>query len=325
MSGTWDHKALHNLSLILANLYPRQEESRAVARAAGLVEGQIAFHAAANVNWSTIVQNAKNRSKVEDLIDIALEDYPDDDGLVRAKAGAPPPSLEPSETPDWQGKDSARKLEKIIGKRSSLVPISYLKLGLLRSEAVVRVVLKDGSAGSGFLTTDDRLVTNNHVINSKEAAATASVQFNYQSTPNGLAAPMQPFSLDPEGGFWTSQDDDWTVVQFQGSPSADWEPIPLDVTPIERDAYVNIVQHPGGGQKQLSIAANVVTYVGEGRVQYLTDTMPGSSGSPVFDAKWNLVALHHSGGWLTEPNAPQGSTFYRNEGISIDRILSGLG
>ena len=59
-------------------------------------------------------------------------------------------------------------------------------------------------------------------------------------------------------------------------------------------------------------------FVGEGRVQYLTDTLPGSSGSPVFDKDWRLVALHHSGGWITEPGSKE--TFYRNEGIHVDRV-----
>ena len=66
-----------------------------------------------------------------------------------------------------------------------------------------------------------------------------------------------------------------------------------------------------------------MAYVGEGRVQYLTDTLPGSSGSPVFDEQWNVVALHHSGGWLAEPNSASKTTYYRNEGISIDRVIAG--
>ncbi len=67
-----------------------------------------------------------------------------------------------------------------------------------------------------------------------------------------------------------------------------------------------------------------MAFVGGGRVQYLTDTLPGSSGSPVFDTDWNLIALHHSGGWLTEPNAATKSTYYRNEGIAIDSIIQDL-
>ena len=31
------------------------------------------------------------------------------------------------------------------------------------------------------------------------------------------------------------------------------------------------------------------------RVRYATNTLGGSSGSPVFDLEWNLIALHHYG------------------------------
>jgi V8-like Glu-specific endopeptidase len=59
-------------------------------------------------------------------------------------------------------------------------------------------------------------------------------------------------------------------------------------------------------------------------LQYLTDTLPGSSGSPVFDRDWNVVALHHSGGWLAEPGSSDKTTDYRNEGILIDVIMAGI-
>ncbi len=32
------------------------------------------------------------------------------------------------------------------------------------------------------------------------------------------------------------------------------------------------------------------------RVHYLADTLPGSSGSPVLNRHWEVIALHHSGG-----------------------------
>jgi V8-like Glu-specific endopeptidase len=57
-------------------------------------------------------------------------------------------------------------------------------------------------------------------------------------------------------------------------------------------------------------------------VQYLTDTMPGSSGSPVFNDKWELIVLHHSGGWLPEPSTK--STHFRNEGIRVSAIAADL-
>jgi Trypsin-like peptidase domain len=100
--------------------------------------------------------------------------------------------------------------------------------------------------------------------------------------------------------------------------------LPLRRASVQTGDHVNIIQHPGGGLKQISLFANVVVFVGGGRVQYLTDTLPGSSGSPVLNANWNVVALHHSGGWLIEPNTGSKTTYYRNEGIMIDRIIDGL-
>jgi V8-like Glu-specific endopeptidase len=66
----------------------------------------------------------------------------------------------------------------------------------------------------------------------------------------------------------------------------------------------------------------MVAYADDRLVQYLTDTLPGSSGAPVFDSDWHVVALHHSGGWLTEPASKR--VFFRNEGIHINAVLRGL-
>lgn len=57
-------------------------------------------------------------------------------------------------------------------------------------------------------------------------------------------------------------------------------------------------------------------------VQYLTDTLKGSSGSPVFNSDWEVVALPHSGGGNKpgEPELPKGIKS-RNEGIFINNII----
>ena len=157
-----------------------------------------------------------------------------------------------------------------------------------------------------------------------EAARSSIAQFNYQLTAAGRNAPVEEFRLAPDTFFRTSKDDDWSAVRVAGDAVAKWGALPLAKTSVKVGDHVNIIQHPGGGPKQMSLIANVVAFVGGGRVQYLTDTLPGSSGSPVFDKEWNIVALHHSGGWLTEPNATSKRTYYRNEGIAIDRIIAGL-
>ena len=54
--------------------------------------------------------------------------------------------------------------------------------------------------------------------------------------------------------------------------------------------------------------------VGERYVHYKTPTDPGSSGSPVFNQKWQLVALHHAAS--TQKQA--------NEGVRIDVIIDAI-
>jgi hypothetical protein len=315
----WTSETLRNLRTILASLYPTTLESRALVLDVGLEPGMIEFSAKAFMNWFNILENAKHRNKIDALITRALSDFPDNEDLQRAKDSIPPVPLEGPEAKDWRGPKVPAQLEKIMGSRSTLVSIAYLEIGLQKAKSVVRVKLADGSSGTGFITDNDFLVTNNHVVRDKATAGTCSVECNYQLTANGLNAQIDRFHLIPDT-FQTSWENDWTRVQIAGNPSAKWGSLPLKPRQLRCGDYVNIIQHPGGGPKQISMAANVVVYLGGGRVQYLTDTLPGSSGSPVFDSEWNVVALHHSGGWLEEPNAPSKTTYYRNEGIPIDLI-----
>jgi V8-like Glu-specific endopeptidase len=315
----WTPENLRNLRTILASLYPTVSESRALVVDVGLEPGMIEFSTKAFMNWFHILENAKHRSKVDKLIARALLDFPGNEDLQQSRAFAPPSPVIGPEAKNWQGPTLPTQLEKIIGARSTLVSIAYFEIGLKKARSVVRVKLTDGSSGTGFITENNFLVTNNHVIRDQTAASTCCLECNYQLTADGLNAPIDQYKLIPET-FKTSNEHDWTLVQIAGNPTAKWGSLPLKPRQPKPGDYVNIIQHPGGGPKQISIAANIVVYVGGGRIQYLTDTLPGSSGSPVFDSEWNVVALHHSGGWLEEPNALSKTTYYRNEGISVDLI-----
>jgi V8-like Glu-specific endopeptidase len=323
----WDRAALINLRQILARLYPAERDARRVVGDAGLNPAQISFDTKAINNWFAILEEARSHTgKVEALIEVALADYPDDEGLQGAAQGAPPPVLEGPEPTDWRGPKGAAQLERVIGTESTLVPISYLEVGLLKARSVAKIRRADGSAGSGFLTGDDLLITNNHVLPDGPTARAARVLFNYQQTADGLSAEVDERELLPDDFFKTSATDDWSAVRVAADPNERWGALALAAAHVDVGDRVNIVQHPSGLPKQISFYSNVVVFVGGGRVQYLTDTEPGSSGSPVFDRNWNVVALHHSGGWLPEPGATDPNRqYYRNEGILIDAVIAGLG
>ena len=67
---------------------------------------------------------------------------------------------------------------------------------------------------------------------------------------------------------------------------------------------------------------NRVSSVETRRVYYLTDTEPGSSGSPVFNGMGQMIALHRAGG------TPQKFTglppVKKNEGVRIDVIAPAI-
>jgi V8-like Glu-specific endopeptidase len=83
-----------------------------------------------------------------------------------------------------------------------------------------------------------------------------------------------------------------------------------------------IIQHPQGGPKQIALTANQVVNVYEHRLQYTTDTLPGSSGSPVFNDDWQVIAIHHAGGNLISNS--RGDRRFVNQGILLSYILRDL-
>ncbi|MBN2001902.1 MAG: trypsin-like peptidase domain-containing protein [Anaerolineae bacterium] len=102
-----------------------------------------------------------------------------------------------------------------------------------------------------------------------------------------------------------------------GAPPRGWIEVkeaPYDFPP---GTPLFIVQHPKGAPLQLALDTKAVIGVNANntRVTYRTNTEPGSSGSPVFDQNWNLVALHHSG----DPDSLMPAY---NEGVPLSAIVA---
>lgn len=319
----WDEN-LTNLNYVLAGLYPLMRDTVRIVDASGVPKTHIAFSERGIDTWHAILTEANNRGKVQAVIQAARKDFPENPVLAQAEQGQLTVVQGPMVDKDvvWKSAYAADTLEKIIGTQSTLVPISFLEVGLQRARAVARVVLANGTSGSGFVTQNNILITNHHVLHTPEEAHTASVQFNYQEDMFRRSLAPVTFALEPDSVFVTSPEDDWTLVRLRGDAAAEWGTIDVGPAQVQVEDRVNIIQHPGGGPKQISYFHNVVAYVDERRVQYLTDTLPGSSGSPVFNRQWQLVALHHSGGWIREPES--GTMVYRNEGIHVNCIAHAL-
>jgi hypothetical protein len=96
-----------------------------------------------------------------------------------------------------------------------------------------------------------------------------------------------------------------------------WVALPDRVPHLAPKAPLVIAQHPHGAPLKLAIDTEAFLGVmfDNSRIRYTTNTEPGSSGSPVFDFKGHLVAIHHLG----DP-AYDGLSAQYNQGIPIDVI-----
>lgn len=99
-----------------------------------------------------------------------------------------------------------------------------------------------------------------------------------------------------------------------------WIDVPASVHDFTKYPSLFIMQHPDGGPLKLAFDTQSVISVNPNstRVRYATTTEPGSSGSPCFDANWNLVAVHHAG----DPRYEQLHRAEYNEGVPIAAIVA---
>lgn len=224
----------------------------------------------------------------------------------------------------WKGKETAVDiLEKVIGE-NTLRPISFLQRGLEAARSVAYIGVQSNSerwSGTGFLVAEDLLLTNHHVLAEANLLANSIFRFNYEDDFEGYAQPIEEYRARVNGLFHTNSELDYTVVQIDKKPGQKWGWL-SSFGDIKRGDRVNIIQHPAGRPKEISLQNNFVEYVGSNVVQYVTSTLNGASGSPVLNDAWQVVALHHAGGNIPEPTTRR--RYFRNEGILIGSVLADL-
>ena len=224
-------------------------------------------------------------------------------------------------------------LEKIFGKEE-LQDINWLQKALNASKSVCKVTLPNNESGSGFLLPGGYLLTNHHVLDSKETAGKAKIIFNYLTNKDGDALPQSEYKLD-SATYLTSPEAELDyafvkVIDNPENPLSTWGEVRLEES---REPQVgekaNIIQHPGGERMKIALPDEIIGSFGQ-HLFYLADTKEGSSGSPVFNQKWKVIALHHAGktekdgdGKKYQINAA-GDKAYANKGILMKRIIEDL-
>lgn len=195
---------------------------------------------------------------------------------------------------------TGQEFEKMIGPRENLVSAGWFENAIKAMRPVCRIVRSDGELGTGFLTRDGYVFTNNHVLPSAEKARGARIEFNYETDAQGIARNRIAYEIDVSN-FVTSDkfELDFSRVKPIDRPDAplsQWGYVEFDTEAIPaKGDYLTIVQHPLGGEKKIGLRGDETIGVWKHYVFYTTHTEPGSSGSPVFNQQWKVVALHHAG------------------------------
>lgn len=232
--------------------------------------------------------------------------------------------------------DARLGAERLQGKTNDFVGISFLELARAAASTVGRIVLQDlQPVGSGFAISDQLFLTNNHVIPSISEARRCLIEFNYELDTNMRPRGVVRFELAPEAFFLTNAENqlDFTIVAIGRRISgmgelADFGYCPLLATNDKHilGEFVNIIQHPEGDYKQVVLRENRLVTRLDTVLHYMADTQPGSSGSPVFNDQWEVIALHHWGEPFLETTLSDRQPLQKevNEGIRISAIARSL-
>lgn len=214
-------------------------------------------------------------------------------------------------------------------------PASFLTEGANCRRAVARILVQtptESRSGSGFLISPDLFITNQHVLNSEDDAQNAIVIFDDELDQAGKPLRQTRFRLDPKKLSLFSDEAllDFAVIaigdRIDGAAAlSELGFCPLSFSPDRhrKGMNVNIIQHPNSMPKTIAIRNNLLTAREETKLLYETDTEVGSSGSPVFNDQWDVVALHHYGAAEGQASGVASGTKV-NEGIRISSIYTDL-
>ena len=232
-------------------------------------------------------------------------------------------------TPDLRsGLEATKELQAKFGAESAR-SARWFKKAFRRTQSVARVMRSgDVHVGTAFLVRGSDLlrdwgrrpvlVTNAHVLAEPPPShgvgrREARVRFTENKAVEETSFRIDEilFSSPPDAldaTIATLREEIEDVPELQLGYSNDIEP---DADPRPR---LSVIGHPSGRALEISLYDNHLVDLDPPYVYYRSLTEGGSSGSPVFDQDWDVVALHHAANRKRQAN----------EGVAIDAIREEL-
>jgi endonuclease G, mitochondrial len=236
--------------------------------------------------------------------------------------------------------------EKII-LRNDMLPLGFLQAGVVAAQSVAKLSVPrheggvpraiNGTSisylGTGWIVAPGFLITNHHVVNARNDGEPAAPEADLKSQ---CLAMTILFDYDGTGAAGTGvtavelvawdESLDYAILRISDAARAPLKFAKPGITTVPADTAVavNVIQHPNGEPKKLGIRNNLVSEASELQLKYFTDTLGGSSGSPVLDDRWQVVALHR-GSTVANGAKFQGETVpYVNLGTQLSAITAHL-
>lgn len=157
---------------------------------------------------------------------------------------------------------------------------------LAARSAVCRIESPKGQGiGTGVLIGKSLLLTCDHIF-SKSQAKEAWVRFNYTSESYSLDSDV--FELDLDTAIRYNQLD-YALVRVKGEPKQRTANLVNAI--LDSNQEIRLIHHPQGQYVLISGLGQIVQ-VGDDYIDHNVSTDEGSSGAPIFNLDWQLVAIH---------------------------------
>lgn len=281
---------------------------------------------------------------------------------LRKKPSLATLALLPSSVDIWSSDEASAKplaspgLEKIVNAAAGFANPAEFRTRLAEAEVrTARIDIGGHAKGTGFLVGDSLLLTNYHVVEKGVVGGVAV--FDNSISPLGVQNAGRSVSFAAD---WLVASSQHAAVSAEvgpdGPPPGTWDfalvrlsepvaaqaigPDPKAAGADRRGRYqldgntylfdpaepVFIVGHPDGRPVQFSYASpsSAKLTKNSNRVRYGTNTEGGSSGSPVFNRDWRVVALHHAAGPTNKPGDFNLKEKNFNQGIPLNGLVGEL-